>query len=320
MLKENDAFKWAVILFFLTLLIVAMYFSKGVYADCLDSEQIETVELLCNKMNLSLNETLLMVDLFESLCEQNSTYNVTQNITQNITYEYNDSMLMNNISLLLNMSEDLEESLDSINDSLKFFWNNTTVATELEHIYDKMTTREVIDEWNDTMVSKRAEVSDDLEEVFDEKLVYFKDSYVRKEDWNSTVEKMWITIRNIPQEGDWYAKMAFWGVIIIGGIVLAFHFVKTVRPKSFKKIKIKEKEYPIDEETSESDIMRKTERIRNLKFEVVKNKDLSIDEKNGLIKKIDTNEVWDDDSLEKEVELIMSLKKADKKQKKRVKK
>lgn len=283
----------------------------SVQAACLSSDQVAAIGLLTG--NMSLNESMAVVDLFESLCEQNTTFYV--NNTVNVTY--NDSYLTEQMDFLnetlFNITGNLTNATDWVNST------QTETFSRLEKLenYTYNLTRNLSENISETFNKWSTEIEDDREDefirlgdIFDEKIDTFEDEYVNKSAFDTERNYLRGKINEI-LESDPYTQYVFYALVVV---VACVGILQWRKPQliSTKLKNVTKSKHIIDEEVTESDLRRRTELSRNMKMTVAKERTLTVQDKQKIIDMIQKGTITNLIDLEKEINILKELKKGGK--------
>lgn len=259
-------------------------------------------------------------DTFTVICDLLNSLNISLNSSQsNLTQYYNntDSRITSVNDSLFSLDNNTGVSLEQQNVTLMLLVNRTS---SLEGRFDSLSTSvnntlgqyegRIVDNMNN-LNSSIAEGLDnkeeELENIFDEKYKDLKTKFLSKEDYENYSSTLKTDIYNTVQyELRFWDRYATYGFIL--AVVAVVCIVAVLRFKPFKSQKPILKGFrpelkTVEDMTTKSDLKAKIDAIRGLKLAVVKS-DFNQEQKIILLKKIDTNEIWDIDSLKKEMDLI----------------
>lgn len=237
--------------------------------------------------NLTAMNMSFLIDELEANCNKIQALSVKVETTSNKTDLVNSSFI--------NSTFNLQSRIDSFNISLS-------------NSLDKY------DTFNDTLLNYNKTIEDkklQLEDIFDSKYSDLENQFLTAKDYqdNNTIFRQEITnlVEMQISPLDRYVKYLFITIVIVViGVILILRY----KPNIIRKpliTDIRPETKSITELTTRSALKDKIDKMRGLKIKIARGK-LDLKDKIELLKKVDNNEIWDDASLEKEIELMKSTR------------
>ncbi len=277
-----------------------------IYNQTNSSELIALLNQLCNEntnlkgsissVNISLNEMGFVIS------EVNGSLSLKVEESRNYTKEVNES-LFTRISQERNHTMKL---IQNLNDTLL---SKSVFNIFLENNASDYATKQDLDEFDEQIQIRKRELTD----MWDEKISSLRKSYLSLEDYQNHSSQLKSEIYRMVNRQlsvwDRYAWYIFLSVVMGLGVIIAMLKFKPsiIRKPIIKHMKPEIK--TVEDLTSQSELKARIDRMRKLKLMVVTNKELNRKEKITLLKKIDNNEVWDEDTLKAETELLLKSRK-----------
>ena len=279
-------------LIFILGLLIGIY---TVRAECLTENQTQVLE------NLNLTD---LIPIFESLCNKSDT--------QFSNLETQISILSSRIETIEDNTYNKTEILELIPDD----YLNRTEAEKMEarinwnisELEKKKADKADLDDLQDNVSKIMERKKEELIDIFDTKVRKLREEFLTLDEYenhSSTLKlEIYRMVENQLSVWDRYALYIFLTVCIGIG---TFAFIYKYKPQLLRKPFLKNPKYgvrTIEELTTSSDLKQKIENIRTLKLNVLKNKELTKKQKVQLLQKIDKGEIWDMDTLSREIELM----------------
>ena len=257
---------------------------------CLTSEQNSTLQQIAANTSTDFES---LYSIFSMLCNKTVIYNIT-----NIT-EFNSSGYLNAtevVQLYDNFSTNQTQELENLEARINY---NFSV------IYNQWITNETIKDWNSTFWGKYLDKETAFIDIIDNKISKMKDSYTLKDEFLNYTSSIWSYMQYKPTTFDIYAPYIFWIFVIalmLGMVV--YKFGPQYLKKPFILRGLKGETHTFEELTTEGELKRKKERLRELKLSVIKVKGIPEKLKPMLLKKIDEGEISSLEDAAKEAEIL----------------
>ena len=226
---------------------------------------------------------------------------------------------------LVNVSEFYNAS--EINDTLAQYALNSSVDSALGdyHTAIEMDMRFAVVEHNLTQM--RGDVNDTVagrldgydanisaamqrfEDILDWKIDSLKDTFVTAEEVNASIDEKteWVP-GYVASETDIFDRMGIYAVIGLGVVaasVTAFYRYKPLR--KLLAVKAKSEVRSTESMLTDDDLKKRRGRMIELKKLLIKAKKLKTEQKLALSRKIDSREIYDEESLKDEMDIIIKL-------------
>jgi len=268
---------------------------------CLTEEQLRVLQNISNATNVSYGKLVSIFELFCNLTSQNSLeiqelQNTTSDLNSSILEmdsKFSDYYNKSEINLTFLTVEEFEKELAILK------WNISQIAKNYVR-------KDVLDVWNSTLENHLSSERQKYEDILDEKISGLKNVYVTKSELQNETARIWNYIISKPTFWDKYGPYIFWSAVLAFGIgIFLYKFPITAKYMPRLK-KVKGEVRSIEELTTQEDLKRKIEQIRELKLKAVKLK-LPKEKKIELLKRIDRGEIENEEALRKEYEILKAI-------------
>jgi len=271
-------------------IVVLIMLPTIVLATCMTPSQIESIQLITAPLNLTLQQTLDVVGVFEYLCEQNSSfyYNDT----------YDDSLLKENITELYIMIDNTtihENWMQDQTYDMKLEVNNTLNSL-------KKNISEQINNWDQTTEDEIGFAAERLTDIFDDKIQSMKERFVEDIELKAELSRLESRIYDVETEDPYSFYLLVIGVVGIITLVATKQLgpmAKGLIPKVFQKSDKK----MVHETVTSEQYKNKIRNLRILKKNIVDRK-LSDNIKRILLNKVDLQEINNIDDIEDEIKIL----------------
>jgi len=281
-----------------TALTVLIMLSAPVFASCMNSTQVETINQLANATNIS-NTSL--ISLFEYLCDYQTA---------------NISSLQNSSELLNNKTGELNNSLSAVNSTfydeleklearmnLRFLDNvssivNETYRQESLNLYNNFTndTNSVLDNFTSKFQSMLESQTDSIWK-----------SMATKEDVNATKDYLMTQVASVNKQNELsFGQNIFWGGVLFLaaiGVLIYFKYFRVSYPKveaRFLPKAVRKLPHMLDDEEE----LVEMDRIRKMREFILKQTQFEGTTRANVYKKFLDGELETEDDVMKEMEML----------------
>ena len=261
---------------------------SAVLADCLTLEQQDTIKMMVIPLNLTLEQTLDILDVFEAMC-----------FDEVIPDQYNDTLVVNNIT---HLTEEINIVKANISDSTWFIDYLTQHSNNTSFEIWGNTTDQ-ISKWNTEFTDQMEDETSRYENILDDKIESLKRTYVNQINFDTNLTVLQSRIYALETKEDPVLRYAFFLAIFVIVAFIADSKLH-ISDKFFGKIKnVKSTRRDVHELTTQDDYKKSLREIRLMKKYAV-TREVSDDNKQKLIRMVDDKQFETEQDIDDAVEIM----------------
>ena len=250
-----------------------------------------TCDTLCNitELNVSKNCTTICALEFVNV---SGFYNATETDEALAQYVLNDTL-----------NSTLDDYYNELEIDMKFAVVEHNL-TALDDAIEDMVMGMLVDYQGNITTAELV-----FEDILDSKIDKLKETFVTAEEVNSSISEnmAWIPsyVANKTNFFDRIGMYVLVGLGLVGAIMMAFYKYKPLR--QFVAVRMKSEVRDISSLITDEDLKKRRSAMMGLKKLLIKDKKLKLNEKQAIARKIDRMEIYDEESLKDEMDIVSKL-------------